>query len=363
MQTSRHRRLNKFLIFSIRDTLLTMVILSTATLFCFLIRTIDDSIIVISMLYVLAVACISRITSGYFYGVFSCLFGVICDNYIFTYPYFDLDFSIPTYPVSFLSMFAVSLLICTMTTQLKDREKLMIEAKTQKMRSNLLLAVSHDLRTPLTSILGIANTILDNYDMIDQERRKELLTELTEEADWLIRMVENLLFITKMQKNAANLSKRNEIAEEILSESVVKLKRRYPDAPISIAVPEEIVIVPMDAMLIEQVIMNLLENAIRHSETATKIELMSFSKSKKAFFLVKDNGVGISEDLLPYLFNGLSRTNKNPRIDATKDMGIGLSVCYSIIHAHNGDITAYNNPEGGACFSFWLPLNEEDLHA
>ena len=357
------RKLKTYFTFSIRDTLLTILILSIATIFCFIIRSVNDSIIVISMTYVLATSCISRITSGYFYGIISCFIGVICDNYIFTYPYFDLNFAIPTYPVSFFSMFTVCLLICTMTTQLKDREQLMVEAKTQKMRSNLLLAVSHDLRTPLTSILGISNTILENYDMISSERRKELLSELTDEADWLIQMVENLLFITKMQGEKAQITKRPEIIEEIFSESVSKLKRRYPDAPISIEIPEEILIAPMDAMLIEQVIMNLLENSIRHSETATKIILTAYEKGKKVYFEVRDNGNGIAKDLLPYLFNGLSRTSKNTRVDATKDMGIGLSVCYAIIHAHSGAITAHNNPDGGACFSFWLPQNEEDSYA
>lgn len=353
------KKLKNYLCFSWKDTLYTAVILCIATILCFLIRSMDDSIIVIAMAYILAVAVISRITSGYFYGIISCFIAVVCDNYIFTYPYFDLNFSIPTYPMSFFSMFAVSLIISAMTTQLKEKEALMIEANTEKMRSNLLLAVSHDLRTPLTSILGASSAILDNYDMISKERRLQLLREVKEEAEWLIRMVENLLFITKMQHETAQLIKRPEVAEEIISEAVTKLKKRYPNAPIHIKVPEEILMVPMDAMLIEQVIMNLLENSIRHSETATSITLDIRKVNHTAIFKVQDNGVGIAEHILPHLFDGLVRTSKSNRMDTTKDMGIGLSVCNSIIVAHKGIIEAHNNPEGGACFTFQLPLEED----
>lgn len=353
------KHLNNYLYFSKKDTAYTAIILCIATVVCFLIRTMNDSVIVIAMSYLLAVAIISRITDGYFYGIISCVIGVFCDNYIFTYPYFNLNFSIPTYPMSFLSMFAVSLIICTMTTQLKEKESLMVEANMEKMRSNLLLAVSHDLRTPLTSILGASSAILDNYDMISKEDRMKLLREVHEEADWLIRMVENLLFITRMQNEAAHLMKRPEVAEEIVSEAVVKLKKRYPEAPIHIKVPDEILLVPMDAMLIEQVIMNLLENAIRHSETATRIDLIISCLGHSVRFQVIDNGVGIQNQILPHLFDGLARTSKNTRMDTTKDMGIGLSVCKSIIQAHEGSIEAHNNTEGGACFSFQLPLEEE----
>ena len=358
MNQKSKKRWNEYFSYSIKDTLRTIAILCIATFSCFLIRSIDDSTIVIAMIYLLAVAIISRITTGYLYGIISCIAAVICDNYIFTYPYFALNFSIPTYPVSFLSMFVVSIIICTMTSQLKEKESLVVEAKTEKMRSNLLLAVSHDLRTPLTSIIGASSTILENYDMLTKERRVQLLTEVKEEAEWLIRMVENLLFITKIKNAAAKVTKRPEVTEEIISEAVTKLKKRYPNAPIHVRMPDDILMVPMDAMLIEQVIMNLLENAIRHSESATEILLIITTDADHAVFEVRDNGIGIPSHILPNLFNGLARTSKNTRMDTTKDMGIGLSVCMSIITAHNGTMQAHNNKEGGASFLFKLPLKE-----
>lgn len=358
MNQKRNKKSKKFFSYSLRDTISTVAVLCIATIVCFLIRSVDDSVIVIAMCYLLAVAIISRITTGYLYGIISCVIAVICDNYIFTYPYFNLNFSIPTYPVSFLSMFIVSLIICTMTSKLKDKDSLEIAARTEKMRSNLLLAISHDLRTPLTSIIGASSAIIENYDMLTKERRIELLKEVQEEAQWLIRMVENLLFITRINNEEAKVTKRPEVAEEIISEAVRKLKKRYPNAPIHTKIPDEILLVPMDATLIEQVIMNLLENAIRHSETATKILLTISTQEDYVNFEIRDNGVGIPSHILPHLFDGLVRTSKSTRVDTTKDMGIGLSVCMSIITAHNGTMEAHNNIEGGASFIFKLPLKE-----
>ena len=352
-------KMNNFLNLSIKDTLYTIAILCLSTLLCFLIRSIDDGIIVIAMVYLLAVVSISRLTHGFFYGAISCGVAVICDNYIFTYPYFKLNFSIPTYPISFLSMFVVSFIISAMTSQLKEKESFIVAARTEKMRSNLLLAVSHDLRTPLTSIIGSSSVLLENYDMISDDRKKQLLQEVNDEAQWLIHMVENLLFITRIQDKAAKLTKRPEIADEIIAEAVTKTKKRYPDAPIQVELPNEIILVPMDAMLVEQVILNLFENAIRHSETATEISLVLTSDQDDAIFEVRDNGVGIAEKVLPHLFDGLARTSKDDRIDTTKDMGIGLTVCHSIILAHNGSLEGHNNTAGGASFIFRLPLKED----
>lgn len=349
----------KNLYFSIKDIILSILIITIATTICFLIRNADDYL-AIALIYLLSVVIIARVTNGYFYGILSCFVAVFFDNFFFTYPYYSLNFSMPTYPLTFLSMLITSIIICTLTTQLKAKDALILEARMEKMRSNLLLAISHDLRTPLTSILGASSAIIDNYDMISRERRIELLHEVHEEADWLIHMVENLLYITKMSNENTYLTKKTEIAEEIISEAVSKIKKRYPHAPIHIVIPDEILLVPMDAMLIEQVIMNLLENAIRHGETATEILITLQKETPYAVFKVEDNGVGIAEQILPHLFDGLARTEKNNRVDSTKDFGIGLSVCKSIIIAHNGTIEAKNNVEGGgACFQFKLPLEED----
>lgn len=256
-------------------------------------------------------------------------------------------------------MFIISAIISAITCQIREQEHLKIIAEAEKMRSNLLLAVSHDLRTPLTSIIGSCSAILENYDRISQERRVQLLTDVKTDSEWLIRMVENLLSITKIQGGPAKIIKAPEIAEEIILEVVSKFKKRYSNAPIHIELPTDILVVPMDAMLIEQVLLNLLENSIRHGGNVTKIDLILRAENNFAEFKVKDNGNGISSDILPHLFDGLARTTVKNNIDSKRDMGIGLSVCNSIILAHNGNMEAYNNSDGGACFKFQIPLKEE----
>lgn len=340
------------------DILFTTLILLLTTCINFFFRKSSDTLTIAS-LYVLAVAIIARITEGYFIGIASCFIIVICDNYFFTKPYNSLNFILPTYPLSFFSMLLISIIICYMTSQLKEKEKMIVETKTEIMRNKLLLAISHDLRTPLTSILGASSAILDNFDMITQERRIELLREVKEEADWLIHMVENILYITKVQGRDAKLNTHLEIVEEILFDATNKVKKRYPDAPINLQYKEEIVMIPMDALLIEQVLINLMENSIVHGKNVTSIDVSIEVGTKTVTFIIKDNGVGITNEVLPHLFDGLSRTMVNGSIDSTKNWGIGLSVCKAIIDAHNGTIEANNNIEGGACFAFELPFEED----
>lgn len=196
---------------------------------------------------------------------------MILVNYIFTYPYFAFNFTISGYPATFISMFATSIMTSAMTTRIKQQERMRSEAEKEKMRGNLLRAISHDLRTPLTSIVGTTSALLENDGKISPQQQRELLKESHDDAEWLIRMVENLLSITRMSGQETKIQKVPEAVEEIIGETIRKLQKRYPQAQISVSVPDELLIVPMDAILIEQVLMNLLENAIQHSQSTDKI--------------------------------------------------------------------------------------------
>lgn len=360
---------NKFKIYckqnfplSKRDTFLFFCVYFIAILLCLFLRIIDDGDVYVSMIFLLAVAVISRITHGYFYGSFASMIGVVFVNYIFTYPYFHFDFTYSGYPISFISMFTVSIIIGTMTTRIKEQEKLRLEAETERMRSNLLRAISHDLRTPLTSILGSSSAILENDEYLSKKDRAELLTEVKEDAQWLIRMVENLLSITRIHDSPTKIEKQAELAEEIIAEAVQKTKKHFPLQEINIHIPDEILFVPMDAMLIEQVLINLLENAIKHSGKLAPIDVYLSSKDSFAIFEVQDHGRGIEKGIYPHLFDGYFQERYTN--DDSRSMGIGLSVCMSIIKAHNGTMDAKNNPTKGATFTFFLPLevhNHEEL--
>ena len=161
----------------------------------------------------------------------------------------------------------VSLITCTLTAQAKRQANLLAESEREKMRANLLRSVSHDIRTPLTSIVGSTSAVLENPGLSSQEQR-ELLENAREEAQWLIRVVENLLSITRMGDAQARIAKEPEPAEEVLGTAAQKFRRRFPQVSVTVSAPEELLMVPMDPILIEQVLANLLENAAVHGRAA-----------------------------------------------------------------------------------------------
>ena len=239
----------------IYDLLLTAAILAMATVLCTLLRRIDDGSGYVNLIFVLAVATISRWTEGYFWGIFSAVSGVLFVNYVFTYPYWEFNFTITGYPLTFVTMFAVSIVVGMLTDQVKRQERVKSEAEKEKMKANLLRSVSHDLRTPLTSIIGSTSAMIENPDLPEGDRLL-LLTDVRDDAQWLIRVVENLLSITRMGDTTTRLVKNPEPAEEILGAVTAKFRKRYPDVRIRVSVPEDLLFVPMDAVL-EGVTMNL----------------------------------------------------------------------------------------------------------
>ena len=337
----------------LRNVLLTALILAAATLICLLLRQMDEGDIYVSMIFLLAVAVVARITDGFVYGIAASVIGVLGVNFAFTKPYFKFCLSLSGYPLAFLSMLAVSVTTSAMTTQIKRQEEQRYRAELEEMRANLLRAVSHDLRTPLTSISGVASVLVSQPDM-PVENRQRLLREIADDSDWLIRMVENLLSITRINAQPANLHKNSEAAEEIISEAVRKFRKRFPEMPVEIALPEELLLVPMDPILIEQVLGNLMENAVLHAQTATRIQVRLTLEGDSAVFEVSDDGVGVEPKRLKEIFDAVSTS------DDGRGMGIGLSVCKAIILAHGGDIEASNRAGGGACFRFRLPMKEEN---
>ena len=340
------------------DFLLTVAILAIATILCTLLRRLDDGSGYVNLIFVLAVACISRWTEGFFWGTFSSVSAVLFVNFVFTYPYWAFNFTITGYPLTFLAMLTVSIMISAMNTQIKKQEKLRLETEKEAVRANLLRAMSHDIRTPLTSIVGNTAAILDNEDSFSPEQKRRLLEDVNEDAQWRIRMVENLLSITRMSGGQAKIEKECEAAEEIVAVSVSKFTKRFPNIQVTVEVPDEVLMVPMDATLIRQVMMNLLENAAIHGGNVTQIRFQLSREGSSACFAISDNGIGIPKEKLPTIFDGgLSGVSHN-NFDMKKNMGIGLSVCYTIVKAHGGTMTAENLESGGACFRFYLPLEE-----
>ena len=361
MKKERKVFFRQYFLFSGRDTALSLLILAATTGLCLLLRTFADGPHDISVIYILSVFLIARFTQGYFYGIAASLISVVLVNYIFTYPYYHLNFTITGYPMTVLCMLIVAVITSMLTTQIKEQGNIRLEAEREKMRSNLLRAVSHDLRTPLTSILGASSAILENHTMLSDANRLELISGIKQDSEWLIRMVENLLTVTRFDsQTGAKLTKTPFPAEEVAAESVQKFNTRFPEWHVSVMVPQELLMVPMDALLIEQVLINLLENAALHADGATKIWLNVTSQPGSIYFEVCDDGCGIDENRLPHLFEG-SASSVQTDTDHKRNMGIGLSVCRTSIRAHDGEISASNRKQGGASFRFTLPVKEESL--
>ena len=255
-------------------------------------------------------------------------------------------------------MFSVSIVVSMLTTQIKQQEKIRMEIEKEQMRGNLLRAVSHDIRTPLTSIVGAVSAVVENHDKLSEEKTLSLLADVKEEAQWLVRVVENLLLVTRIDSDSAKVIKEPEMVEEILSEAVAKFKKRFPGAPIKIDMPEEVLFVPMDAMLIEQVLCNLMENSVLHGGVVSEILLSVRKEGEIAVFSVADDGIGIKKEVLPRILNESIYRDNGDNVDGKRNMGIGLTVCSSIIRAHGGVVKAYNRKDGGAVFEFSLPIKE-----
>ncbi|WP_438434914.1 DUF4118 domain-containing protein [Gorillibacterium sp. sgz500922] len=260
----------------------------------------------------------------------------------------------------FLRMISSQVAMALERQALSDEQRsILIESEKEKMRSNLLRAISHDLRTPLTGILGASSALLENEERLQAEMRRKLVADIREDSQWLIRLVENLLSVTRIGESGASVAKTPEAAEEIVAEAISRIRKRFPERKIQVVVPDELLLVPMDGTLIEQVLINLVENAVKHSGTDSLIQVTVGRQDDTAVFEVCDNGEGIPADELPHLFESyVSAARKSA--DSSRGMGIGLSICMSIIKAHGGRMEAANRPEGGAALRFTLPLKEEE---
>ena len=306
------------------------------------------------LIFMLAVFITSMYTEGYFWGAAASVISVLAVNFAFLSPYFAFNFTLSENLFSGLVMLVVSIMTSTLTTRIKRQEQLRMESEKEKMRANLLRAVSHDLRTPLTSIYGACSTVIENYDSLDKTKTIKLLGEACSDAQWLNRMVENLLSVTRIDSEKVTVQKTPTVLD--------KFKNRYPAVPVQLDLPDAFIVIPMDSMLIQQVLMNLLENAALHAEGMTKLVLKVFTVDDRAVFEVTDDGCGIPKERLKNLFSGTGSTDPDAPADSRKHgMGIGLSVCAAIIKAHGGEIRAESRPGEGTTIRFWLKTEEIEL--
>lgn len=342
----------------IKDLLLTAGILAACFLCSLATNRISQTPMLIPMFFVLGVFLISVLTSGYRWGVAASLLSVLAVNFAFTFPYFEFNFSIPVNFFSAVVMLVVAIVTCALTKKITYAEKLKADSEREKMRANLLRAVSHDLRTPLTTIYGSSAMLLENFDRFSDADRRKLLQGIRDDAQWLVGMVENLLSVTRLDNGELRLNKTETVLEELIDTVLVKFHKRCPTQNVAVTIPEDFLSIPMDAVLIGQVLTNLLENAVIHASGMTLLELLVTLEDRHVRFTVRDDGCGIAPDRLEDLFTGYLGSSDRQSDALRRNMGIGLSVCATIVKAHGGRITAKNRPTGGAEFTFTLDLEE-----
>lgn len=246
----------------------------------------------------------------------------------------------------------------------KDQEQSRIEIEKEKLRNNLLRSISHDLRTPLTGIAGSSTLICENYAELDDETIYNLVKSISSDALWLNQLVENLLNMTRIQDGKLLLKQNKEVVDDILCEAVSRCESRKGSHTLKVRLPRDVLLVEMDGRLMIQVLVNLIDNAIKHTSNDSVIDIRCYREQNNAVFEVIDQGDGIDESIQDHLFESFV-TTKSERSDSKRGIGLGLTICKSIIEAHHGEIFAYNRKDAaGAVFGFKLRLAEErnDVH-
>ena len=275
---------------------------------------------------------------------------------------FRTDTLIPS--IFILGSFLISILtdgyVYGIVSALKRQKALKAEKEAAQMKANLLRAVSHDFRTPLTTIYGASSTLLENKASLSEEQQQQLLSGICSDAQWLSCMVENMLSITKLDSGNVKLIKSPTVLDELIDSVILKFHKRYPDQEVEIDIPDEFVVIPMDAILIQQVLINILENAVQHAKGMVHLGLKVFLVSDKAVFEVQDDGCGIPEEKLKSVFYGSHEAYEVSSDCKRSNAGIGLAVCATIIKAHGGKIKAENKKNGGALFRFYLDMEEKE---
>lgn len=243
----------------------------------------------------------------------------------------------------------------------REKEETAVLAQKEQLRANLLRSISHDLRTPLTSISGNASNFLSNGDQMDDLTKRQLFTDIYDDSMWLINLVENLLSVTRLEENHLSLHISSELVSDVIEEALKHIDRRKVDYHITVHHQDEFLLARMDAKLIVQVIINLVDNAIKYTPPGSHIELATRPENGMAVISVSDNGGGIPDDRKPRIFD-MFYSGANKVADSRRSLGLGLSLCKSIVTAHGGTISVSDHLPRGTVFTFTLPMEEVTLY-
>ncbi len=243
----------------------------------------------------------------------------------------------------------------------REKESAAILAQKEQLRANLLRAISHDLRTPLTSISGNASNFLSNGDKMDEQTKRQLFTDIYDDSMWLINLVENLLSVSRLEENHLNLHFNSELVSDVIEEALKHINRKSVSYHIAVHHEDEFLLAKMDAKLIVQVIINLVNNVIKYTSEGSNIVINTMPKNGMAEISVCDDGAGISDEMKPKIFD-MFYSGANKIVDSRRSLGLGLSLCKSIVVAHGGTISVSDHHPHGTNFTFTLPMEEIKIY-
>ena len=239
----------------------------------------------------------------------------------------------------------------------KEKELAAVLAENEQLRANLLRAISHDLRTPLTAISGNASNLISNAASFDEQTKLSIYNDIYHDSMWLINLVENLLSITRLEEGRMNLNFTTELVDEVVAEAIKHVHQRERGQKITVVHKDELLLAKMDTRLIIQVIINILDNAIKYTPKDSMITITTEKQKDKAIISIADNGAGIPDELKERVFD-MFYTGANKMADSRRSIGLGLALCKSIISVHGGEIFVKDNVPSGAIFTFTLPIGE-----
>jgi len=340
----------------------SLVILVIATLFSLLIHSAGAGKENAAMVYIVGVLLITVFTTGYFYGAVGAVLSVLIFNYFFTEPLHTFAVMNRS-DVVMMFFFLMAAFISSSVTvrfqkQMQIAEDTRAQMEREHLKSSLLRSISHDFRTPLTGILGDCSLLAETEEM-DELTRKQLAGEIQEQTIWLIKMMENILNMTKIENGQLYIKKQPEVVDDIVYEAATHVAGLREKRNFQVELPDELVVVPLDGPMMAQVLINLLDNAMKNTEYGGMIRVSAVYKEEKVYFKVEDDGKGIEKELLPYIFDEFV-TQSEARADRQRGIGLGLAICKAVVEAHGGEIYAENREEGGACIGFWLEARQAD---
>ncbi len=267
--------------------------------------------------------------------------------------------------------FQQELVVKTVATQLgtaldreesyREREEIRIAMERERLRSTLLRSVAHDLRTPLTALTGASALLADEFESLTPEEQRKLAIDISEEMIWLGNFVENILNMTRIGEGQLVLHKEEEVVDDVVNEAISHMSRILRNRHLEVSLPDEVIVLPMDGKLIVQVLINLLDNSVKHTPPDSATYLKVYINENEAVFEISDDGKGIDPSILDIMFEGFT-THKGSIVDGRRGMGLGLAICRAVIEAHGGSMHAENRPHGGARFVFTIPM-EGSNHA